>query len=210
MFAAARRDWPDVLALLLDLGFALEIQDPSGKRALHEAAASDAVLAATFLLGRGAEIDPRESSYNATPLGWAAHGDHLEMVELLSGHSRDVWTLCFRGYVDRVRQILAEDPAPARATTGEGYTPLWWLPDDEARALQMVELLLEAEADPSAKSKDGETAADWARRRGMTNVAGRLEGFVHIAGVWKPGSRIDPASSRRGPTRWRFSPCSCW
>ena len=50
-----------------------------------------------------------------------------------------------------------------------------WLPDDEAKAMQIVELLLAAGGDPSAKSKDGRTAADWARRRGMRDVAARLE-----------------------------------
>jgi ankyrin repeat protein len=36
-------------------------------------------------------------------------------------------------------------------------------------------VLLAAGADPSAKSKDGRTAADWARRRSMRDVAARLE-----------------------------------
>jgi uncharacterized protein len=175
MTAAARRDRPDVLALLLDLGFPLDMQDRSGTRALHEAAANNALRAAAFLVERGAEIDPRESMYNGTPMGWATHGGRTEMVQFLSRHSRDIWTLCFNGYVDRVREILAEDPSGARVISNDGHTPLWWLPDDEAKALQMVELLLGAGADPSAKSQDGRTAADWARRRGMRDVATRLE-----------------------------------
>ena len=175
MLEAAKRDRPDVLALLLDLGFALEIQDQTGKRALHEAAASNALRAAKFLLERGAEVDPRESSYNGTPIGWAAHGDKMEMVDFLSRHSREIWTLCFRGYVDRVRDILTEDPRRAQAISRDGSTPLWWLPDDEAKAMRIVELLLAAGADPSAKNKEGGTAADWARRRGMHDVATRLE-----------------------------------
>jgi ankyrin repeat protein len=62
MFQAATRDRPDVLALLLDIGFSLEIEDRTGKRALHEAAANNALRAARFLIERGAQIDPRESS----------------------------------------------------------------------------------------------------------------------------------------------------
>jgi ankyrin repeat protein len=175
MFEAARRDRPDVIALLLDLGVSLDIQDRTGKRALHEAAANNALRAAAFLIAKGAEVDARESSYDAPPIGWAAHGDRVEMVELLSRHSREIWTLCFRGYVDRVRAILAEDPGRARVVSTDGYTPLWWLPDDEAQALQLVDLLLAAGANPSAKSARGGTAADWARRRGMRVVAERLE-----------------------------------
>jgi ankyrin repeat protein len=175
MFEAAKRDRPDALTLLLDLGFPLEIGDRSGKRALHEAAASNAVRAAAFLVEHGAEIDPRESNYNASPIGWAGHGDKTEMLDLLSRHSRDIWTLCFRGYVDRVREILTEDPARAQVIGRDGHTPLFWLPDDEGKAMQIVELLLAAGADPTAKSKDGRTAADWARRRGMREAATRLE-----------------------------------
>jgi len=175
MFEVARRDRPDVLALLLDLGFSLEIQDQTGKRALHEAAYRNALRAARFLVEHGTEIDPRETIHNGTPIGWAAHGDKTEMVKFLSQYSRDIWTLCFNGYVDRVRQILAEDPSRARLVDKDGMTPLWWLPDDDAKAMQIVELLLAAGADPSAKSKHGRTAADWARRRGMRDEADRLE-----------------------------------
>jgi ankyrin repeat protein len=175
MFDAARRDRPDVLALLLDLGFSLEMQDRTGKRALHEAAASNALGAAKFLVEHGAEVDPRESSYNGTPIGWAAHGDKMEMVDFLSRYSRDIWTLCFHGYVERVREVLKEDPRRAQVISKDGYTPLWWLPDDEAKAMRLVELLLAAGADPAAKNKDGGTAAAWARRRGMRDVATRLD-----------------------------------
>jgi ankyrin repeat protein len=175
MFAAAKRDRPDVLALLLDLGYSIEIQDHSGKRPLHEAAANNALRAAAFLVERGAEVDPRESTFGGTPLGWAAHGDKVEMVDFLSRRSRDVWPLCFRGYVERLRDVLAEDPRRGQLVNREGYTPLWWLPDDEEKAMQAVELLLAAGASASARNKNGETAANWARRRGLRSVAARLD-----------------------------------
>ena len=175
LFEAAKRDRPDVLALMLDLGFSLETSDSTGKRALHTAAANNALHAAEFLVARGAEIDPRESTYNGTPIGWAAHGDKTEMVMFLSPHSRDIWTLCFNGCVERLSEILSEDPARAQVVSQDGHTPFWWLPDDEAKAIRTVELLLAAGADPSATSKGGQTAARWARQRGMRDVAARLE-----------------------------------
>ena len=128
-----------------------------------------------WFVEQGADIDPRESSYDGTPIGWAAHFDKIEMVRFLSRYSRDIWTLCFSGYVDRVREILAEDPDRSKLVDRNGVTPLWWLPDDEGAAMQIVELLLAAGADPSANSSDGRTAANWARRRGMRDVAARLE-----------------------------------
>jgi ankyrin repeat protein len=174
MFEAAKRDRPDVIQLLLDLGVPLEIEDRHKTRALHHAASGNALRAAQFLIDRGAEIDPRETAWNATPIGWAAHGDNLEMVDLLSRYTKSVWTLAFRGYVDRLRDVLRKEPALAKQITSDGITPLWWLPDDDAKAMEVVELLLAAGANPSVKSREGQTAADWARKRGMTAVAERL------------------------------------
>ena len=149
-------------------------QDGTGKHALHEAALSGALRAAAFLVERGAEIDPRDARHDGTPIGWAAHGDKIELIRFLSRYSRDIWTLCFNGYVDRVREILAEDPSLATLVDENGITPLWWLPDDEGKAMHIVELLLAAGANPSASGKGGRTAADLAGRRGM-RVAARLE-----------------------------------
>jgi len=175
MFHAAKRNRPDVLALLVDLGFSVDVQDRSGRRPLHEAAVNNAYAAAQFLIDHGAEVDARESTYNAPPIGWAAHGDRTEMVRLLSGYSRAIWILCANGYVDRVREIVTEDPTRAQEVSADGHTPLWWLPDDETHAIELVELLVKAGANPAATNKDGQTAAEWARRRGMFEVGRRLE-----------------------------------
>jgi ankyrin repeat protein len=174
IFEAAKRDRADVIALLLDLGVPLEIADRVNTRALHHAAANNALRAAKLLIDRGAEVDPRESSYDATPIGWAAHGDHMEMLGFLSRYSRNVWTLTFRGFVDRLREVLRENPDLARQTDSDGCTPLWWLPDDDAKAREIVELLLAAGADPAKRNNGGRTAADWARTRGMLDIARRL------------------------------------
>lgn len=203
LFEAARRDRADVVALLLDLGVPIEIEDPGKARALHHAAGHDALRVAQLLIDRGAEIDPRESNWNATPIGWASHSDHTRMLDLLSRHSRNVWTLAFRGYVDRLREVLRERPELARQTSRDGITPLWWLPDDDAKAMEVVELLLAAGADPAQRSTQGATAAGWARKRGMTAVAERLAGpdeeprpFVTRIPVPEPGPADVPVEMR--------------
>jgi len=175
IFAAARRDRADVVEMLLDLGVPLEIRTASNQRTLHEAAAHNALRVAQLLVERGAEIDPVETQYGATPIGWAAHGDKTGTLDFLSRHSRNIWTLCFRGYVDRVREVLRENPELATIADADGITPLWWLPDDDEKALQIVELLIRHGADPARRNKNGRTAADWARDRGMQDVAARLE-----------------------------------
>ena len=170
---AARRNRREAVALLLDLGLSPEREEAGGRRALHEAAAANATTVVELLLERGVEVDPREATYNATPLGWAAHFDHRQTMDVLARRSRDIWILTFHGYVDRVREVLAEDPDLARATQPDGRTVFWWLPDDEDKALRLVDLLLGAGADARV-TVDGRTAADAAARRGMFNVANRL------------------------------------
>jgi ankyrin repeat protein len=193
LFAAAERDRPDVIAFLLELGVPLEIADKVNTRALHHAAGANALRAAKFLIERGAEIDPQETGYGGTPIGWAAYGEQQEMMDLLSRHTTNVWTLTFNGYVDRLREILDRNPGLAKETNSDGETPLWWLPDDDAKAMQVVELLLAAGADPAKRNNGGRTAADWARTRGMLDVAQRLA----VKGDGPPA--VDPPAAAPPP-----------
>jgi ankyrin repeat protein len=174
MFAAAAQDRADAVALLLDLGVSPDVRDVNNERPLHRAAANNARGVAKLLLERGAEIDPRDRRYRATPIGWASHFDHADMVSFLGQFSRDFRALCFTGSVERVRELLTQDSQLATQVDENGLTPLWWLPDDETKAIELVDTLLKAGANPSAKSKDGGTAAESARRRGLDAAADRL------------------------------------
>jgi len=175
IFEAAERDRPDVVALLLAVGVPADIRDARNTSALHQAAGGNAVGAAAFLIDRGVEIDPRETNWGGTPMGWAAHGDRRKMMDFLSGYTRAVWALCFNGYIDRLADVIREDPSCATGLDEEHNTLLWWLPDDEEKAMRAVELLLAAGVNPAHRNKNGNTAADWARRRGMTEIAARLD-----------------------------------
>ena len=192
IFAAARRDRADVVGFLLDLGVPIEVEDPQKQRTLHVAAAHNARRVADLLVERGAEIDPREIRWGAAPIGFAAHHDHAEMFDFLSRFSRDVFNLALRGCVDRLRDVLGAQPELARTVTGEGITPFWWLPDDEAKACAIVELLLAHGADPSIRNQEGRTAADSALKRGMRDVSARLA----AAATQRP-SRGDAGSIER-------------
>ena len=174
LFEAAEHNRPEAVRLLLDLGVSVDMRDAHNTRALHHAASNSAFDVARLLIERGAEIDPRESQFDSTPIGWAAYGDKSEMVDFLSQYTRNVWTLTFRGYVDRLRTLLGADPSLAKVIASDGSTPLFWLPDDEAKALEIVELFLKHGADPTARSEDGSTAAEEARKRGMLEVAEKL------------------------------------
>jgi ankyrin repeat protein len=176
MHEATARDRADVVALLLDLGVSPDVEDPDEgrQRPLHVAAYSDAVQVAELLIERGAAIDAREANFGASPLGFAVWGSRTRMIELLGRVSRDVWALPFTGNVARLREIVTAQPELAQLR-GDHETPLMSLPDDEARACQIVELFLANGADPTVRNGDGLTAADLARKRGLNEVAALLE-----------------------------------
>ena len=175
MFAAASRDRADVIQLLLDLGTSADVSDEQRQRPLHTAAANGARQAAALLIARGADVDARESRWNAPPIGFAAHHGRAELVDLLSGVIRDVWHLAYQGKVDRLRVVLTEEPERAREVSIHGVTPLWWLPNDATLAAEVATLLLAHGADPTVRSKEGTTAADDARRRSLDVAADLID-----------------------------------
>lgn len=173
MMAAAHHDLRDVAALLLDLGMSPDVDD-HGHRPLHAASSSDSPSVAALLIEHGAEIDAKEPKYGGTPLGWARHHERPRMIKLLSPVSRDVFSLAATGNVERLRQVLTAEPELAR-TVNWSMTPLFDLPADDDQAVEIVELLLAHGTDPTIRNRDGETAADCARKRGLDD-AGELIG----------------------------------
>jgi hypothetical protein len=95
------------------------------------------------------------------------------MIALLGRYSSDVGNLAFVGNVSRLRELLSAQPELAKRNWGS--TPLFWLPEDEKKAVRIVELLLAHGADAGFRRKeDGLTAEDVARRRGLIQAANRL------------------------------------
>ncbi|MGH7721097.1 MAG: ankyrin repeat domain-containing protein [Gemmatimonadaceae bacterium] len=176
LFAAVERDREDVVEMLLDLGVSPDIEDAKhGRmRALHVAAAHAAERSAIRLIERGAAVDAREINYDSIPLGWASWFQQHRMIELLGRYSREVWFLTYAGRVERLREVLREEPALARVTSSEGNTPLMWLPGDAASALEAASLLLEHGADPARRNAQGVSAADIATGRGLDAVTALL------------------------------------
>jgi hypothetical protein len=170
MFEAVSQDRVDVVECLIDLGVSIEIEDEHKQRPLHVAASSDSLRVAAFLIERGAEIDPVESNWGATPLGFANYGQKTAMIELLGRASSNIWELTSAGQIERLRELLTAQPE--LANVGEDTnTPLMWLPDDEVRAIEIVKLLLRHGADPAIRNKEGKSAADCAERRGLYAAA---------------------------------------
>src|SRR5262249_14282133 len=138
------------------------------QRPLHIAAQSNAARTLQLLIDRGAAIDPRESQWGGTPLGNAHWGARREAIDLLSRYSRDVWELVPLGNLERLRDVLREQPELARVQAENGLTLLMMVRHDSR---ELVELLLANGANPAARLEDGRTAADILRRRGLEDAA---------------------------------------
>jgi ankyrin repeat protein len=75
MISAAETGHTSALALMLDLGFPADARgDDDGNTALHAAAYSGSAPAVRLLLDHGADIEARDTSWNSTPIEWAAIG----------------------------------------------------------------------------------------------------------------------------------------
>ncbi|MEQ1504062.1 MAG: ankyrin repeat domain-containing protein, partial [Myxococcota bacterium] len=171
---AAQRDLDDVAALLLALGLPVDLCPPDQKRALHWAAQCGAVRVGRRLIAAGADVDRRGGPYHGTPLGFALHFGQAAMVELLVP-LRDVFGLAEAARLDRLAEVLREDPSRVHARAPSGNSALFALPDDEAAAVEVAELLRSHGADPRATNAAGETPAEAARRRGLLDAADALE-----------------------------------
>jgi ankyrin repeat protein len=169
MYQAADRDRVDVAEMLLELGVSPDVEH-GGWTALHSTAHNNAVRVAKLLIERGATIDIRDKKYHSTPLGHAVWAGNQEMVDVLSGVSRDVIALVRAGKLERLRAVLGAEPQLVQATR-DGRTPLYFLSPPEERALEIAELLVAQGADPKFLDADGLTAADAAAKSGLEELA---------------------------------------
>jgi ankyrin repeat protein len=72
---AAETGHTAALALMLDLGFPVDARGgDDGGTALHAAAYSGSADAVLLLLGRGADLEARDATWDSPPLDWAAVG----------------------------------------------------------------------------------------------------------------------------------------
>ena len=174
LFAAIRQRRTDIAELLLGLGMSPNVADHKGFSALHFTTHCGADGIATLLIARGADVDAVEHSYNSTPLGHAHYQGRPEMMAAIAPFSRDIRGLCFSGAIDRLAELFAADRSLASATTRGNEAPLFALPDDDERAVDVAELLIAHGADPSVKNAAGITPAQAAKKRGLDEAAATI------------------------------------
>jgi RNA polymerase sigma factor (sigma-70 family) len=158
--AAGLGDEARVRALLDEDPARVRATGPDGATALHFASTA---AVARLLLDRGADLEARDAFHAGTPLRWACQRGSADVIRLLRarGASADVFLLCALGDVPRLRALLAEDSARARALGDEkdvlrgggAATPLHVAAFYGQAAA--VDALLAAGADVNARSTDG-------------------------------------------------------
>jgi ankyrin repeat protein len=174
LLMAAEHNRADVMSFAIDLGMSLDLEQAGSRtRPLHIAGYSDAPDVVKILIDRGAEIDPRDAVHGTTPLYWAFWGQSQRAVDLLAPFSRDVWALSCAGKLERLRELISAEPRLAAMRDDED-TVLFYLPEDEKAAAEVARLLLAHGADPAVRRKDGTTAEQVARARGLEEAADLL------------------------------------
>jgi ankyrin repeat protein len=177
MLTAARKGRADIVALLLELGVNVDVTDESQQRGIQIAVLGNSLEVVRLLVAHGADIDRPTLRQGGGAMGYAAHFQRREIAEFLAPFSRDVLELTYLGMMERLKQLFDEDRTLANVVSPKyGMTPLFCLPDDEDRALEVTELLLAYGADPNGANKEGVTAEQNARRRGMIDVADLMRG----------------------------------
>jgi ankyrin repeat protein len=97
-------------------------------------------------LSKGAEIEATDQKYGATPLMWAAHEGHTDIMQVL---------------LDKGVQINAQQQ--------DGCTALWYSAQQDK--LEAVKILIAHGADLSIASHDGKTPFDIATELGYLEIA---------------------------------------
>jgi ankyrin repeat protein len=176
MLIATPQARSDDVAQLLELGKAVDNADETRQRGLHNAVASGSIDVVKLLVAHGAEIDRPTTQYGGA-MGFAAHFERRDIAAFLAPLSHDVFNLAYLGMAERLRELFAEDPQLVNAVAPRaGVTPLFCLPDDEDAAVAITRLLLEHGADPNIVNREGLTAEQHARHRGLIDAADLMSG----------------------------------
>lgn len=123
-----------------------------------------------LLVELGADMHARNPCYDSPPLGAANYKGHRHVVEYLLQFAPICDAVKYGG-LDRVRELLRENPEYVRIRDKDGRTPLHYPYRDTQRGAQIIELLVGHGADTSAKDNEGRTPAEQMLRKGRKDLA---------------------------------------
>jgi ankyrin repeat protein len=162
LVAAALGNDLETIRMIVAAGVDAGAGNKAGFAPIHAAAGYRANIAATrLLLSKGANV-------NAVAM---APSHFLELPAPKAGQPMlsqltALTMIAPYGPVELVK-ILLDAGADVNARDARGMTPLMLAVGTDRQDPAVIRMLLEHHADPSLKSSDGETAADWARKIGL-------------------------------------------
>ncbi len=162
--------------LLLQRGLSVDLRDRlDNATALHWAAQGGHLPVMERLLAAGADIDGEGDAHEVGVIGWATCFQHVRTDAadflLARGAKPTIFSAVALDRADLVRQLVEADRSLVAAKMSrfeQHRTPLH-LAVLKNRP-QMVALLLELGADPSARDDHGHTPLNFAHQRGQTRL----------------------------------------
>jgi ankyrin repeat protein len=205
MMAAGHAGSTETVRLLLAKGADASVEDVRGNTALLEAARSNDLEAVRMLLEHKVNIDAGDFA-GLTALSHAAGHSNLPMMRMLLAKGANVNIALKREIKVRNGVIAASHITPLMASVGRsspeavkallgagadvnlrdvrGMTPLILSVASDVANPRIVRMLLDKGSDPSVKTKDGETALDWAKKFRNPRIVAMLGG--HDPATKKP------------------------
>jgi ankyrin repeat protein len=158
----------DSVRLLVELG--VDVNGQAGSESpLHCAARAGQLDAVKLLVELGVDVHARDRNYDGTPLGFANYKGQCAVVEYLMQFA-SIWQAVEYGGLDRVRMLLRENPECVNVRDNVVCTPLHYPFQDTRHGAEIIELLIEHVADPSAKDNEGRTPADQMLQNGRRDL----------------------------------------
>ena len=164
---------PAGIRLIVELGVDIDGMVPGtglDRTVLHNAAGWGGLEMVKLLLDLGANPALRDPTYHAAPIGWAMHNQQRDVVEYLLQFA-DIFGAVPCDGVERVAQLLQNDPSLANARDDDGDPLVSYLHPEMTRLDEMIQLLVSRGADINARSHDGRTLIDRALARGWIEFA---------------------------------------
>ena len=188
LLAAAAAGDVAAIRAALDAGANVDARDATGRTPILAATIADRPDAVRALLDAGADVDLQDDKLD-NPFLYAGAEGLLEILRLVNEAGADpaitnrfggtaLIPASERGHVEVVRYLLAESDVDVDHVNRLGWTALLEaivLGDGGRGHQEVVDLLLEAGADPDLADKDGVRPLTLARDRGQTEIARALE-----------------------------------